>query len=59
MIFFVLILNTENADFSVMLGDVKMQQLRARVAEGSSNIPRAIEALMKARELQIMYVQII
>ena len=39
-----------------MQGDVKMQQLRARVAEGSSNIPRAIEALMKARDLQLMYV---
>lgn len=37
-----------------MIGDVKFQLLRARVAEGSGNIQRAIDALMKARELQIV-----
>lgn len=39
-----------------MISDVKFQLLRARVAEGSNNLQRAIDALMRARELQIKYV---
>ena len=44
----------EYTDLNTMIGDVKFHLLREKVAEGSAaNNPRAIDALTKAKELQI------